>query len=267
MWHLLKHPLLVAVIGGLVGSLSTWITFKNTPPVATIIPENVEVGAAESVTFDAKKSHDPDGSIVSTGWLVSGHDPKEATSIAACTPGATGYQLICRFVAPGTHSVGFSVTDNDDTTANTSTRVTVNVPGGYIGVVLQFGSNADTTALEKAFNYGVDWTEVQALLGGRLIVLRNADTGQPVLANAYQRSIEKAREYAENARQPQGLRILASLPQRAADKVASDLQEIGVSAHFVRLPAGEIMPSLHAGLANSSFVTLESPQQLTEYYE
>lgn len=267
MGRFLKHPLLVAIVAGLVGSVSTWFTFKNTAPHATIVPQNIEVEAAKSVTFDAQESSDPDGSIVSTEWTVSGRHPKAATSIASCIDGATAYQLTCRFIAPGTHTVGFSAVDNDDGTAATSTDVTVIIPGGYIGVVLQFESNSERSALEKAFNYGVDWTEVQALVGGKLIVLRNADTGDPVLANSYQRSVDKAKAYAEKASQAAGLRIMATLPQRAIEKVEADLQEVGISAQFVRIPAGEIMLALERGFANSSFVPLDSPQQLTKYYQ
>jgi hypothetical protein len=61
----LRHPIVVAFAGAffgvLLGGISTWLTLRNASPVAKIIPLNPELKANESITFDARGSHDADG--------------------------------------------------------------------------------------------------------------------------------------------------------------------------------------------------------------
>lgn len=264
----LKHPLLVAIVGGVIGGgvcILDSIGPSNSPPTISLVPSIITVDAAENVTFDAQDSIDVDGDIVHSEWSVNGRKYDE-TPIASCDDQGNVIQMTCRFAIPGTHIISLTAVDDDDAMAVKSSSVRVTMPGGYIGVILQYGEKNKDENLQNAFNYGVDWVKVQTLLAGKPIILYDPMQAMPVYATTFTRSIEKAKKYAKNSENARGLRVLARLPRGAMDKVLQDLAEVGVHVIFVPIAAGEVFSALQRGTANSSFIVLDGPDSLSEYY-
>ena len=265
----LKHPLLVAVVGGVIGAAACIldsISPGNSPPVISLVPSVITVDAAENVTFDAQGSTNIDGNIVHSEWSVNGRKHDE-TSIASCDDQDKLLQMTCRFAIPGTHVISLSVVDDDDTKAVQSSVVQVKMQGGYIGVVLQYGDKNKDENLQNAFNYGVDWVKVQTLLTGKPIILYDPTEAMPVYATRFTRSVERAREYAKNSKNARSLRVLARLPRDAMNKVLQDLAEVGVNVRFIPIAAEEVFAAMRKGTANSSFVLIDGPDALYKYYK
>jgi hypothetical protein len=260
------HPLFTAIIGGITGSVFTWITLKNVPPIVSLVPNSIAVKAADIVTFDGQGSVDSDGEIIEFEWRVGGFN-LDKTGIASCDEIGNQTQITCRFAIPGSHIVSLAAIDNDGAKSVQASNVVVSMQGGYIGVVLQYGEKIKDTNLQNAFNYGVDWVSVQTLLRGKPIVLYDPIKQSPVFATQFTRSISKAKEFAKKSDNAKGLKVLAHLPPDAKEKLTVDLFEIGVAVTFVDIGFGEVFPALEAGLANSSLTPLNDPQELSNYYE
>jgi hypothetical protein len=81
----------------------------NEPPVATFSHET----SGLQVTFDARESHDPDGSIVAYAWDFG----DESTD--------TGQTASHIYTGSGSYLVKLTVTDDDGATSSTSRAVTV----------------------------------------------------------------------------------------------------------------------------------------------
>lgn len=261
----LKHPLFVAFMGALFGALMAGWSLKNTPPIAKIIPENIKVNATENITFDAQGSSDPDGGSLTFEWRISGHDYDKAT-IASCDKNEQVPMISCRFATPGTHIVSVTAIDDKQSKSIASSSVKVELPGGYIGFVLQFGNDKRDMNFLRAFNYAVDWPAVQTLLRGIPIVLYEPDEKLPVFAMDIKHSFDKAKKYADLSSHKHGIKIIAPISSKVEEKIALDLSKVGISVTFSRLPGGEVFLALERGLSNSGFVPLSSIDDLAEYY-
>jgi PKD repeat protein len=88
-------------------------TIVSPEPSITITPETPETGT--SVTFDASESTDPDGSIVSYDWDLTGDGSIDAT----------GETVSYTYSSSGDYTVSLTVTDDDGATNTTTTTVAV----------------------------------------------------------------------------------------------------------------------------------------------
>jgi hypothetical protein len=264
--NIIGHPLFIAIIGAVAGSVFTWISLKNAPPIVSLVPTSALVNAADIVTFDGQGSSDSDGEIIEFEWSVGGSS-LDNTGVASCQQISGQTQITCRFAIPGAHIVSLAAVDNDGAKSVQASNVIVSMRGGYIGVLLQYGQKNKDDNLQNAFNYGVDWVSVQTLLRGKPIVLYDPIKQSPVFATQFKRSITKAEQFAKKSSNAKGLKVLARLPPDAKDKLMMDLIEIGVAATFIDIGFGEIFPALDARLANLSFAPLNEPEELLKYYE
>jgi PGF-CTERM protein len=85
-------------------------------PSVSVSPENPTVGS--SITFDASDSTDPDGSIVSYDWDLTGDGSADAT----------GETVSYTYSGGGDYDVTLTLTDDDGATATTTTTVTARDP-------------------------------------------------------------------------------------------------------------------------------------------
>jgi PKD repeat protein len=89
------------------------ILVKNRPPVAVLDTSSTIVYKEEIVTFNASRSYDPDGTIVSYTWDFGDGNT------------TTGVTLSHSYPATGTYTVTLTVTDNDGATDTVSVTKTV----------------------------------------------------------------------------------------------------------------------------------------------
>lgn len=262
IFEIIKHPLVVAIIGVLLGVLFTWVSTKNIAPVSIINPDQISVDAAEAIRFDSSSSSDEDGTIIKRQWMVNG-TPFSNMTIGTCREDSNGLAAICQFAVPGSHTISLALTDNDGGTATGVSSVKINMPGGYIGLILMRGKNDNN--LQRAVNYGVNWGKLQSLLGGKPVILYDPDTKNFAYAAGFSRSIEKASEYASKASDKRVL-IGGKLSYEAQDKITIDLAEVGVNATFIPMSFNEVFSAEQTRIS-STFVPLSSPEALLKYYE
>ena len=107
---------------GLAGTAERVVTVRavepgpNQPPVARFSYSPANPTAGTPVSFDARASSDPDGTIVSYAWDFGGGNQ------------GSGVEVRHTFYAPGTHTVRLTVTDDRGATASAEERVTVGPP-------------------------------------------------------------------------------------------------------------------------------------------
>ncbi len=120
-----KVTLTVTDNTGLQGQKTVWVNVQSTPPVAafTFTPATPYTG--QGVSFDARSSHDPDGSIILYEWEFGDGSPK-----------ATGDVVSHTFQDAGVYPVRLTVTDSDGEFDVITQAVPVGI-GGTGGVANQ----------------------------------------------------------------------------------------------------------------------------------
>ena len=98
---------------GALGFKTASIIVKNRPPVAVLDTSSAILDKEEIVTFDASRSYDPDGYIVSYSW-----DFGDGNTAAGVTASHS-------YPASGTYSVTLTVTDDDGATDSITVTKTV----------------------------------------------------------------------------------------------------------------------------------------------
>lgn len=88
----------------------------NQPPIAVLSPAATSVTIGDTLAFDASKSADPDGTIVSYQW---------AFGDGATASGATASHT---YLQPGSFSVTLTVTDDHDATATATATIAAAQP-------------------------------------------------------------------------------------------------------------------------------------------
>jgi len=239
--RVIKYLLLPVIVGIAVlfaGKLINRWPLENSPPNAVISPTETTIKANTNIMFSAAASSDSNDENyrLAYRWTVGGFDPKESY-IANCDPYLDDQSLFnCRFLVPGTHNVSITVTDSDGAESTASASVTVEMENGYIGLALHFGQQDKDPNAIKAIMYAVDWPSVQALLRGRLLILFDPDIEQPVYASIIKRSVEMAKQYAQQA---DGIEELwwsiPNVDKAVYTKIRDDIEdaEIGISLHFI----------------------------------
>ncbi len=86
----------------------------NKPPVASITPPSRTITAGEEVCFDASRSKDPDGKIVSYEWKFGDGST------------GTGEKVTHRFTQTGVYTVTVTVTDDRGAKTTATSTITVN---------------------------------------------------------------------------------------------------------------------------------------------
>jgi len=250
----------VAIIGSLFGAFVTWITLKNEPPSADLVPSMLEVEANQPINFSAAGSSDPEQDSITFRWSLNGL-PFGENPAANCTPANDPAIVNCRFVMPGTHAVTVEVEDGDGLIASKSASVTVSLNNGYLSLVLNVPGGADAqAAAERAFLYAIDWREVQALVG-RPIILFDPDRGASVYAATVKRDLEAAIA-AITAPEVSfgGLKIgNFGLRPNVQDLIMIHAADAGLSVTFFALPAGEVMIGIERGIGEGGFTLSNSP--------
>lgn len=250
----------VAVIGTIFGALLTWVTVKNAPPVADLIPATLEAEALQPINFSAAGSSDPESSTLQYEWSLNAL-PFGENPAANCTLSDDPAIINCRFIMPGTHAVTVSVQDEDGLTASKSTSVTVTLENGYLSLVINApGGPEGQKAAERAFLYAVDWSAVQALVG-RPIVLFDPDRKTAVYASTVERDIAAAKEaLASPDVNFANLKIgNFRLRPNVQDLIATQAADAGLGIVFFGLPAGEVVTGIERGIGEGGFTLFSSP--------
>ena len=105
-------------------STTIHVNVVNNPPVASFTASKASAYAGETIIFNASRSYDPDGSIVSYSW-----DFGDGSS-------GSGVTLSHAYSSSGTYTVTLTVRDNDGATNQTSKQILVTTPqtvGGKTG--------------------------------------------------------------------------------------------------------------------------------------
>lgn len=250
----------VAIIGYLFGAFVTWITLKNEPPVADLVPSVLEAEANQAINFSAAGSSDPEQDMLTFRWSLNAL-PFGENPAASCAPANDPAIVNCRFVMPGTHAVTVEVEDGNGLVASKSASVTVSLNNGYLSLVLNAPGGAEAqAAAERAFLYAVDWRDVQALVG-RPIILFDPDRGTSVYAATVERDVEAAKA-AINAPEVSfsGLKIgNFGLRPNVQDLIMIQAADAGLSIAFFALPAGEVMTGIERGIGEGGFTLSNSP--------
>lgn len=267
---LLSHPLFVAFMTALFTAVATWIftgwQFRNSRPIAKIVPESVSVNAADSIAFDARGSTDPENGVLRFEWHVNGRTFDKAT-VASCEKTVDDLMINCRFATPGTHVVSLTAIDEKDLEDTAPASVQVKLPGGYVGFVIQFGEDNKDRNLIRAFNHAVDWPKVQTLIGGKPIVLFDPDKKEPIFAVGIKRSIEKAKQFFILSGRIEELKIIGPILPKAVSQIKQDLLKIGMAVRILPIISAQSSPALHMGVGNSGFVRLSGMDEFEKYYK
>ncbi|MEP4546168.1 MAG: PKD domain-containing protein [Saccharospirillum sp.] len=262
-----RHPLIVGIIsaatGAIIGSLATRVSLTNEPPLASIVPKQLEVNAAETVGFDARQSYDPDGEIVAYHWEVGGQGI-DNSPVASCYTKDSERQMDCRFGIPSSHSVSVSVEDQNGVSTTSTAIVKVIVPDGYYGFMLKkrTGGVLDE-ALIQAFNMAIDWPSVQYNFGGIPILLYDPVKKEVVYAVSVEQSVEGAKSLVNENQLSGDLEIVGFASTEAEDLIAAGLREVGLDARFIT-PSG--LASALQQRGDASFRSLSSLSELRQYY-
>ena len=267
MKDILSHPLLTAIAGGIAGSIFTWLTLKNEPPVISLTPSSITVNAAESVVFNGQGSSDKDGEIKHLKWSIGGNEVDTSTVASCYENEVVKEQITCQFTVPGSHVVSLSAVDDDGDESVKSSNVLVKMKGGYVGVVVRNDLNKSDKNLQNALNYGVDWVKVQSLLKGMPIVLYDPSSQGPVLSTKFRKSVEKAREFVSNSKYEGSLSIFAPFTYEVQEEILKDLSKIGLKPFFNRIPFSEVYSSSKEEMRGAGFVFIDTPEDLLKYYK
>jgi len=110
-----EYPVTLTVVDddGAVGKKTASITVKNRSPVASFTASAAILDKQQVVTFDARGSYDPDGTIVKYLWNFGDGNT------------ATGVSVSHSYFESGSYTVTLTVTDNDGATDSTSAAKTV----------------------------------------------------------------------------------------------------------------------------------------------
>ena len=250
----------VAIIGTMFGAFVTWITVRNAPPVADIVPATLEADELQPINFSAAGSSDPESRTLKYEWSLNAL-PFGKNPAANCAASDDPAIINCRFIMPGTHAVTVSVADNDGLTASKSASVTVTLENGYLSLVINApGGPEAQMAAERAFLYAVDWSAVQALVG-RPIVLFDPDRKTAVYASTVERDIETAKEaMASPDVNFANLKIgNFGLRPNVQDLIVIQAADAGLGITFFGLPAGEVMTGIERGIGEGGFTLFSSP--------
>ena len=96
--------------------------------------------------------------------LAGRRAPSNESSIGYCLPQANSAFAFCQFVLPGTFSVSVTVEDENGLDDTATAPVTVNLPNGYIGVVLFSGRpHAEAAEAYRVVLRIIDWQKVRGL--------------------------------------------------------------------------------------------------------
>lgn len=93
----------------------SWITPRSQPPVARIQASATEVDMGTSISFSARGSYAPSGTIRSYRWDFDGDGRTDAT----------GESVRWTYSKPGTYTARLTVEDNRGTTASATARIVV----------------------------------------------------------------------------------------------------------------------------------------------
>lgn len=240
-----------------IGSaIITWssgvLTTEAEPPSVSVSPEILTASAGSVVEFQVETSA-LNGSV---RWTVGGLSPDE-TAVAACTTIRNAFQ--CRFFLPGTFAVGAVVTSETGLSNQATASVTVDVPGGYLGVVV-VDPNEDAL---RALLYDVDWGLMQ-LHSSRPIVLYDPDTNAPVYATSVQIP-QGTPDPAPWSGAAEGMQVL--VPNGSPSfgyELSIQLSEIGAIAIAESGGSGTIS-ALTAGSAESGVVFIDNPDDIFDF--
>jgi len=102
---------------GDTGTTTKAVTVQNRPPPTATFQAPASAKIGETVTFDASASKDADGTIAKYEWDLDGNGSYETSTGATATTTKA-------FATPGTFTVGLRVTDNNGSTATTTSTIT-----------------------------------------------------------------------------------------------------------------------------------------------
>ncbi len=112
-------------------------TSQNQSPIASFTESAGTVSSSKSIHFDASRSHDPDGTIISYLWDFGDSNT------------AVGVEVDHAYEDDGTYTVTLTVIDNDGATgSSTSTKTVLNRPP-----LASFTENATTVRTEEVINF------------------------------------------------------------------------------------------------------------------
>ncbi|MFA5363708.1 MAG: PKD domain-containing protein [Candidatus Bathyarchaeia archaeon] len=135
---------------GATGTAQTTVTSVNLPPVAEFTTSAITVDTDEVISFDASRSNDPDGTIVSYRWNFG-----DGTT-------ATGVTVEHAYATKGQYTVTLTVTDNDGATDTaTATKTALNQPPvAVISEIAQSATKTEAVTFDGSESYDTDGTIV-----------------------------------------------------------------------------------------------------------
>ncbi len=250
----------LAVISALIGGVVAWMSIKDEPPVVSISPKEITVAALEPTIFSAEASHDPEGADLTFAWSLNGQ-PFGSSPVAVCSETPKPSVVSCRFSMSGTHAVTVAGKDPSSLVSSAAATVQVKLENGYLGLVINVGDMITQSAIETAILYGVDWGEVQTLVG-RPIILNDPILKTSVYAALYGRDLEAAKS-ALSVTSIAGIKVGSfGLRQEAQDIIQLQAAEAGLHISFFSMPANEVMSGIQAGIGEGGFLAISSPAEL-----
>jgi len=225
----------VAFVSFAIGAGGAWFVSENAPPLMNISPANLDEELLRVVRFNAGGSRDPEGADLSFAWELNGL-PLSQSQAGQCVQLGSGEVLECRFSAPGTHSVSAIATDEKGKSSRVSSSVTITVPGGYVGLMINGLDQKTRLLIERILLRAVDWPRVQAETE-KPIILNDPDGSGVVYAVSEVMDKEKARHMLRlEGFGDGGLNvdlIMARVPRDAIDFITQDMADLGVILNFI----------------------------------